>query len=135
MRASNTFPGDRHLIELWAPNSQPLDKKTTDLHHDSKSSFYDKKDQNSEIYYEGITFRDVLFDSGYRGGGIKVIDSLRVRINNCFFIHFSTQGILVERGHETFISSCFLGQHSTAGGTNFFLIQCIFSFSRYILKF
>ncbi|KAF8408590.1 hypothetical protein HHK36_004653 [Tetracentron sinense] len=93
LRASNTFPGDRHLIELWASDSE-----------------------NIGIYYEDITFRDLLFDSSYRGGGIYVIDSARIRINNCFFIHFTTQGILVQKGHETFISSSFLGQHLTVGG-------------------
>ncbi|KAL4600697.1 hypothetical protein ACB092_11G216800 [Castanea dentata] len=100
LRASDTFPGDRHLIELWSPNSPNTENKV----------------QNAGFYYEDITFRDVLFDSSYRGGGIYIVDSARIRINNCFFLHFTTQGILVQRGHETLISSCFLGQHSTIGG-------------------
>ncbi|KAG6782347.1 hypothetical protein POTOM_011746 [Populus tomentosa] len=95
LRASETFPGDRHLIELWSP----------------KSTMHNKK-----VYYEDITFRDILFDSNYRGGGIFTMNSVRTRINNCFFIHFTTQGILVKEGHETFISSSFLGQHPTIGG-------------------
>lgn len=95
VRASETFPGDRHLIELWSP----------------KSGMHNKK-----VYYEDITFRDILFDSNYRGGGIFTMNSVRTRINNCFFIHFTTQGILVKEGHETFISSSFLGQHPTIGG-------------------
>lgn len=84
------------------------------IHH--LHSFSERKDQNTGIYYEEITFRDILFDSNYQGGGLFVTDSARILINNCFFIHFTTQGILVERGHETFISSCFLGQHPTVGG-------------------
>lgn len=44
------------------------------------------------------------------------MDSARTRITNCFFLHFTTQGILVEKGHETYISNTFLGQHSTVGG-------------------
>ncbi|KAB1997882.1 hypothetical protein ES319_D12G052100v1 [Gossypium barbadense] len=106
LRASDTFPGDRHLIEVWSPNSQPS----------SPTGFNDMKDDNVGIYYEDVTFRDILFDSSFRGGGISVIDSARIRIDNCFFLHFSTQGILVQKGHETFISSCFLGQVSTVGG-------------------
>ncbi|KAH1072597.1 hypothetical protein J1N35_024925 [Gossypium stocksii] len=106
LRASDTFPGDRHLIELWSPNSQPS----------TRTGFNDTKDENVGIYYEDVTFRDILFDSSFRGGGIFVIDSARIRIDNCFFLHFSTQGILVQKGHETFISSCFLGQVSTVGG-------------------
>ncbi|CAL5346665.1 unnamed protein product [Camellia sinensis] len=103
-RASDTFPSDRHLIELWAPNSQPLTN--------SEGYF----DQKSPIYYEDITFRDILFDSSYHGGGIFVIDSARIRIHDCFFIHFTSEGILVQKGHETFISTSFLGQRSTVGG-------------------
>lgn len=66
--------------------------------------------------YEDVTFKDLLFDSGYRGGGLIIIDSARVRVTDCFFLHFATEGILVERGHEIFVSSCFLGQHPTVGG-------------------
>ncbi|KAK7303863.1 hypothetical protein RJT34_14780 [Clitoria ternatea] len=108
LRASDTFPTDRHLVELWATNSKRLPKST-----DFNSM---KLEQKIGIYYEDITFRDILFDSSYRGGGIFIIDSARIRINNCFFLHFATEGILVQGGHETFISSSFLGQHSTVGG-------------------
>ncbi|TKY72667.1 Polygalacturonase QRT3 [Spatholobus suberectus] len=108
LRATDSFPTDRHLVELRASNSQKLPKTSV------FSSM--KLQQPNGIYYEDITFRDILFDSGYRGGGIFVVDSARIRINNCFFLHFTTEGILVQGGHETFISSCFLGQHSTVGG-------------------
>ncbi|KAJ4702669.1 Polygalacturonase QRT3-like protein [Melia azedarach] len=110
LRASSNFPVDRHLIELWAPNSQNFKQQTESI------TFHGLKDQNGGIYYEDITFRDILFDSSYTGGGLFIIDSARIRINNCFFLHFTTQGILVEKGHETFISNSFLGQHSTVGG-------------------
>ncbi|KAM7530305.1 hypothetical protein LguiB_033715 [Lonicera macranthoides] len=113
-QASDTFPGDRHLIELWSPTSQKLRKTTTTTLHPDTTS--DEKDQNAAIYYEDITFHDVLFDSNYKGGGLLVIDSARTRITNCFFVHFTTEGILVERGHETFVSTSFLGQKSTVGG-------------------
>ncbi|GMH27756.1 hypothetical protein Nepgr_029599 [Nepenthes gracilis] len=91
LRASAEFPGDRHLIEL--PSSQ-----------------------SGSIIFEDITFRDMLFDSGYRGGGLSVVNSARIRINNCYFLHFTTEGILVQGGHETFVSESFLGQHETVGG-------------------
>lgn len=108
LRASKTFSGDRHLIELWATDSSKVSK------HDFIS---DRKDSTNEIMkYEDVTFRDILFDSSYRGGGLLVVDSARIRVTNCFFLHFTTQGILVLRGHETFVSNCFLGQHSTIGG-------------------
>ncbi|KAF2533718.1 hypothetical protein F2Q70_00032823 [Brassica cretica] len=40
----------------------------------------------------------------------------RIRITDCYFLHFTTQGIKVQGGHETYISNTFLGQHSTVGG-------------------
>ncbi|KDP30157.1 hypothetical protein JCGZ_18190 [Jatropha curcas] len=112
IRASDTFPNDQHLIQLWSTNSKVLDQK----HSTQLQGFYDAKDLTNIIYYEDITFRDILFDLNYKGGGIFITDSARIRINNCFFLHFTTQGILVQKGHETFISNCFLGQHSTVGG-------------------
>ncbi|XP_016502198.1 polygalacturonase QRT3 [Nicotiana tabacum] len=112
IRASDTFPGDRHLIELWSQDSPKLEKDYISHH----GNIFDRWDQNFAIRYEGITFRDILFDSGYRGGGLYVIDSARIRITSCFFVHFSTEGVLVQRGHETFISDTFLGQHPTIGG-------------------
>ncbi|WCJ41150.1 Pectin lyase-like superfamily protein [Euphorbia peplus] len=113
LRASNTFPGNRHLVELWSPNSQPLNEETDHpLINDNKQQI----NNVGNVYYEDITFQDILFDSSLRGGGIFIIESARIRIHNCFFLHFTTQGIIVEKGHETFISSSFLGQHSTIGG-------------------
>ncbi|KAG7546832.1 Pectin lyase fold/virulence factor [Arabidopsis suecica] len=109
-RASEVFPGDRHLVELVASNSRKTMKMSPE------ESFSDQKDQSSGIFYEDVTFQDVLFDSRFRGGGILVIDSARIRITNCYFLHFTTQGIKVQGGHETYISNSFLGQHSTVGG-------------------
>ncbi|WZZ46649.1 LOW QUALITY PROTEIN: hypothetical protein YC2023_042908 [Brassica napus] len=88
-RASNVFPGNRHLIELVPPSSG--------------------------IFFEDVTFRDILFDSSFRGGGILVINSARIRITNCYFLHFTTQRVNVKGGHETYISNSFFGQHSTGG--------------------
>nr|XP_043634380.1 polygalacturonase QRT3 [Erigeron canadensis] len=110
LRASDTFPTDGYLIELHSPSSP---KTTT---HESYDPFSETKVRNEPIYYEDITFRDILFDSSNIGGGLLVIDSARTRINNCFFLHFVTEGILVERGHETFISSTFMGEIPTIGG-------------------
>lgn len=74
------------------------------------------KSQAFQNYYEDITFHDILFDSSYQGGGIFIVDSVRIRINNCFFLHFSSQGISVQKGHEIYISNSFLGQHPSVGG-------------------
>ncbi|XP_020594694.1 polygalacturonase QRT3-like, partial [Phalaenopsis equestris] len=54
-------------------------------------------------------------DGNYRSGGIAVVDSLRTLIDGCYIVHFSTDGIWIKDGHETFITNSFLGQHITAG--------------------
>ncbi|PON88516.1 Pectate lyase superfamily protein [Trema orientale] len=71
---------------------------------------------SSSYNYEYITLKDLMLDSNYRGGGISVINSLRTSIDNCYITHFTTNGIQVQRGHETYIRNSFLGQHITAGG-------------------
>ncbi|OVA20712.1 hypothetical protein BVC80_881g77 [Macleaya cordata] len=115
LRAWPTFPEDRHLIELWSPNSQKT-QATEAIHQNASADMKASFQNNVGIYYEDIIIQDILFDSSYRGGGIFVIDSARIRVDNCFFIHFTTQGIKVMKGHETFISNSFLGQHLTVGG-------------------
>ncbi|KAG2574651.1 polygalacturonase QRT3-like isoform X1 [Panicum virgatum] len=95
LRASDDFPTDRYLIELSAAGKG------------GSGRTYD---------YEYATLRDLMLDCSYRGGGIAVVNSLRVGIDNCYVAHFGTDGIAVSGGHETLIRSSFLGQHMTAGG-------------------
>ncbi|KAL6955426.1 Polygalacturonase qrt3, partial [Sarracenia purpurea var. burkii] len=93
LKASDDFPADGYLIDMSA--SSPT---------------------NAEYNYEYTTFRDLMLDSNFRGGGIQVINSLRTTIDNCYAAHFTTNAILVQGGHETYIRNSFLGQHITAGG-------------------
>ncbi|KAG8066247.1 hypothetical protein GUJ93_ZPchr0004g39703 [Zizania palustris] len=97
LRAADDFPIDRYLIELSAKGGGG----------GSSSMSY---------YYEYVTLRDLMLDCSYRGGGVSVVDSLRVGIDNCYVVHFGTDGIAVSGGHETYIRNSFLGQHMTAGG-------------------
>ncbi|KAM4102363.1 hypothetical protein ACB094_05G217900 [Castanea mollissima] len=90
LHASNNFPTDRHLIELW-PSSASLS-------------------------YEYITLKDLMINSNFRGGGISIINSLRTIIDNCYISHFTTNGILIQDGHETYIRNSFIGQHINIGG-------------------
>ncbi|KAK9062341.1 hypothetical protein SSX86_019527 [Deinandra increscens subsp. villosa] len=94
LRASENFTKDSYLIDLSSSSSST----------------------NSEYNYEYITFRDIMLDCNYRGGGIRAINALRTNIDNCYITHFTTNGISVEGGHETYIRNSFLGQHITAGG-------------------
>ncbi|CAH9077182.1 unnamed protein product [Cuscuta epithymum] len=93
LRSSEVFPGDGYLIDLSAT--------TVD---------------GPGYNFEFITFKDLLLDSNFRGGGIQVVNSLRINVDNCYITHFTTNGILVKSGHETYIRNSFLGQHITAGG-------------------
>ncbi|XP_017232910.2 polygalacturonase QRT3 isoform X2 [Daucus carota subsp. sativus] len=90
LKASDDFPKDGYLIDLSASSKL-------------------------EYIYEFVTLRDLLLDSNYRGGAIQVVDSLRTSIDNCYITHFTTTGINVQGGHETYIRNCYLGQHITAG--------------------
>lgn len=71
---------------------------------------------NRDYSYEFVTLRDLMLDCNFRGGGIRAIKTLRTSIDNCYIAHFTTTGILVQGGHETYIRNSFLGQHITAGG-------------------
>ncbi|CAN1153832.1 Polygalacturonase QRT3, partial [Linum perenne] len=104
LRVSPQFPSERLLVELISPKSELLIYKTDDV-----GLF-----QGVENYYKDNTFRDILFDSSFHGSGIRVVDTARVRITNSYFLNFTSQGILVQGGHETFISTCFLGQRPTS---------------------
>ncbi|XP_028553895.1 polygalacturonase QRT3-like, partial [Dendrobium catenatum] len=88
--ASNIFPPDRYLIELNGSTS-------------------------SAFSFEYITLAGLMLDSNFRGGGIAVVDSLRVIIDGCYIVHFTTDGVLIRNGHENLIRNCYIGQHITAG--------------------
>ncbi|CAI8590021.1 unnamed protein product [Vicia faba] len=94
LKASDDFPIDGYIIDLSSTSSNEKDSYN----------------------FEYITLKDLLLDSNFRGGGISVINSLRTNIDNCYITHFTTNGILVQSGHETYIRNSFLGQHITAGG-------------------
>ncbi|PKU76816.1 polygalacturonase QRT3 [Dendrobium catenatum] len=91
LRASNNFPTNRYLIELWPSQS------------------------TSSYNYEYITLSSLMLDANYRAGGIAIVNSLRTLIQSCYIVHFASDGIWVQDGHETLISASFLGQHITAG--------------------
>lgn len=96
IRASDNFPEDGYIIDL-SPSSNG-------------------RNSLPSYNFEFITLKELLLDSNFRGGGISVINSLRTNIDNCYITHFTTNGILVQSGHETYIRNSFLGQHITAGG-------------------
>ncbi|XP_041028774.1 polygalacturonase QRT3 [Juglans microcarpa x Juglans regia] len=110
LRASDDFPTDGYLIDLSASSTSNMEEKR------ERSKDSQQLSSSSPYSYEYITLRDLMLDSNYRGGGAAVINSLRTSIDNCYITHFTTNGILVRGGHETYIRNSFLGQHITAGG-------------------
>ncbi|KAF7842939.1 polygalacturonase QRT3 [Senna tora] len=104
IRASENFPSNGYLIDL-SPSTSNNGSEETQKSSSSSSSYN----------YEYITLRDLLLDSNFKGGGISIINSLRISIDNCYITHFTTNGIQVQDGHETYIRNSFIGQHITAG--------------------
>ena len=47
--------------------------------------------------------------------GVTVVTFLWVGIDNCYVVHFQSDGITMHGGHETFIWNSFLSQHMTSG--------------------
>lgn len=90
LRASDDFSGNGHLIELRSSSSSSL--------------------------YEYITLKELMLDSNFRGGGIAIINSIRTTVDNCYISHFTTAGISIQDGHETYIRNSFIGQHINIGG-------------------
>ncbi|KAL4284382.1 hypothetical protein GQ457_16G006200 [Hibiscus cannabinus] len=110
LRASDDFPADGYLIDLSSTTQEEMKEgSSSDLNSELTSS-------SSSYNYEYITLKDLMLDCNYRGGGISVVNSLRTGIDNCYIAHFTSNGILVQGGHETYIRNSFLGQHITAGG-------------------
>ncbi|KAL8151552.1 hypothetical protein V2J09_021360 [Rumex salicifolius] len=117
LKASEAFPIGGYLIELSTSSPLPSSQPDKILHNATAASSYN---------YEYITFRDLLLDSSFRGGGLAVdnlimylgspYNCLRTSVDNLYVTHFATDGILVRSGHETLIRHTFLGQHITAGG-------------------
>ncbi|CAN0913559.1 Polygalacturonase QRT3, partial [Linum grandiflorum] len=58
----------------------------------------------------------IFFNSTFTDGEIHIVDSSRVQITNSYFLNFTSQGILVQGGHGTYISTCFLGHRPNIGG-------------------
>ncbi|GLJ39080.1 hypothetical protein SUGI_0796770 [Cryptomeria japonica] len=118
LRASENFPKDRYLIELWSPASTKINTSLNSA--ELVTALQNTVDGNSDqtASYEDITLRDLMLDANFRGGGILVIHSIRTNIDNCYISHFTSEGIMVQRGHETYIRNSFIGQHITAGGSS-----------------
>eukprot|EP00250_Pteridium_aquilinum_P005638 c15703_g2_i1 orf=3-1568(-) len=105
LRATSSFPSNGFLIELGSSKMRV-----------QWELLGDKLATQTQPAYENIVLRNLMLDANYSAGGILLLNPLRTTISNCYITHFSSIGIAVHGGHETFIHNSFLGQHITSGG-------------------
>ena len=93
LRASTSFPKDRYLIEIG-----------------SSETCKPKDSQN--VCNEFVTIENLFFDlSHVAAGGVKVSMTMGTTVSNSFFIGFNQAGIMVDQGHETMVSECWLAEY------------------------
>ncbi|GAY58160.1 hypothetical protein CUMW_185000 [Citrus unshiu] len=106
-----TSPVDGHLNE-GVPNLGG-----SEVHLDGGTYMISQlRSSSSSPLYEYITLKELMLDSNFRGGGIAIINSIRTTVDNCYISHFTTTGISIQDGHETYIRNSFIGQHINIGG-------------------
>ena len=57
-----------------------------------------------------ITIDNLMLDCGRRGGGLSLDNVLRAHLFHLYIVHYTTVGIMVSKGHEVHVESCFLGE-------------------------
>ncbi|CAN1225567.1 Polygalacturonase QRT3 [Linum grandiflorum] len=98
LRASDDFPTDGYLIDLSATSSKTYD-------------------------YEYITFRDLMLDANFRGGGVFIKNSVRVTVDNCYVTHFNTDavGIMISGQANILTGVHCYNKASGFGGTGIYI--------------
>ena len=92
LRASATFPTSSYLIEVGSPQCQPKDAQ--------------------KVCNEFVTVSDVFLDAAHVcAGGVRVAMTMGTTITNSFMMGFNKAGILVDQGHETMVSECWLAEY------------------------
>lgn len=92
LRASATFPTNRYLIEIGSQACTPKD--------------------GQNVCNEFVTVSDVFLDASHVcAGGIHVAMTMGTTITNSFMIGFNRAGVLVDQGHETMVSECWLAEY------------------------
>ena len=91
--ASKTFPEDKYLIEIGSKETcQPKD--------------------NQKVCNEYITVSDIFLDAAHTSaGGIHVVMTMGTTVTNSFVTGFNRVGILIDQGHETMVSECWVAEY------------------------
>ncbi|KAL3679570.1 hypothetical protein R1sor_022526 [Riccia sorocarpa] len=109
LRANSSFPTGRYLLEMWsAAGIKRRSNRTVEALRDrSYASINCLKDYITS--YEDITIKDMMFDGNYVAGGLLIVDSLRVNVENLYVSHYATDGILIEGSSEVSIQNSYFG--------------------------
>ena len=92
LRASPTFPTDNYLIQIGSPSCVPTD--------------------GQKVCNEFITISDIFLDASHiAAGGIQVSKTMGTTITNSFMTAFNVAGVLIDQGHETMISKCWVAEY------------------------
>ncbi|KAL2613428.1 hypothetical protein R1flu_025120 [Riccia fluitans] len=109
LRANASFPTGHYLLEMWsaAGMKRRSNRTVASLRDRSHSSVNCLKDYIAS--YEDITIRDMMFDANYQAGGLLIVDSIRVNVENLYMSHYATDGILIEGSNEIYVQNSYFG--------------------------
>jgi hypothetical protein len=101
IRAMSNFPRDGYLIELWSSYSQSLRSNQT------KASLWETTGAESASL-QGVCsirrhcYKGFAVGRWFQGGGLLIVDSMRITVENVYISHFETNGILGNSSLGTF---------------------------------
>ena len=96
LRAGPSFPANRHLIEIGGVKT-------------GAGACVPKDGQN--VCNEFITISDVFLDAAHvAAGGVHVAMTMGTTVTNSFVTGFHGAGILVDQGHETMVTDCWIAE-------------------------
>ena len=78
--ASENFPKDRYLIELWSLTDAILNGSLNG--NEIAAAIKDTDFYAASHQY--VTLQDLMLEANFRGGGIIVINSFRTNIDRCY---------------------------------------------------
>jgi hypothetical protein len=98
LRASQTFPADRFLIEVGSADCVPADAQG--------------------VCNEYVVVHDIMLDAAHvAAGGVVVYHTMGATVGpNAFLAGFNQAGVLVEGGHETIVSDSWMAEYYWSDG-------------------
>lgn len=85
-------------------------KMIADATFDTSRYMIEVASQDAGICNTDLVFDNLVFDAAHTGGCLLIDNYLRVCVNDCTFLHFSTDGLCLQNtidSHECLVSKCF----------------------------